>query len=285
MTHEQPRRRSIEEWVSYIDKTDIPILKQTQKELLLLKKDEDDLSPREISAAVLNDPMMVFRVLSYSQKNKGRHQVQDLLEVEQAVIMMGTSIFFNRLAPRKIVNDMLGQDLKALTELLKLIKRAHRASYFATEFAVYHKDMHSEEIHVAALLHDLSEMLMWCFAPTEMNQIRHIQSLNKSYRSADVQEKVLGFPLHDLQNALVAHFGLPPLLSKLMDDDFADDKRVKHVILAVNFARHSANGWDDAALPDDYEAIANFLRIGVERTKRVLGAPTTNASNVIESSS
>lgn len=282
MTHEQPTMRTIEEWVRYIDKTDIPILKQTQKELLILKRDEDDLSPRDISRAVLNDPMMVFRVLSYSQQNKGKHQVQDLLQVEQAVIMMGTSIFFNRLAPKKIVNEMLSTDLKALTELLKLIKRAHRGSYFATEFAVYHKDMHAEEIHVAALLHDLAEMLMWCFAPTQMNQIRQIQTLNKSFRSTDVQEKVLGFKLHDLQIALVAHFGLPPLLTKLMDDDFQDDKRVKNVVLAINFARHSANGWDDAALPDDYEAIAKFLRIGVDRTKRVLGAPASKPTRVTE---
>jgi len=33
------------------------------------------------------------------------------------------------------------------------------------------------------------------------------------------------------------------------------------ITLAVNLARHSANGWNDAALPDDYQEIGDLLRI------------------------
>lgn len=269
--------RSVAEWVSFFKKTDIPVLKQTAKEIAKMRHDEDDISARAISNCVINDPMMVFRVLSYAQNHKGRHQVQDLLQVEQAVIMMGTTNFFRCASTKLYVNELLGSNLKALTHLLKLIKRSHRAAYFATEFAVYLKDMHSEEIHIAALLHDLAEMLLWCFAPDKMNEIFQIQHTHKQYRSAAVQEAILGFKLHDLQHALVEEFNLPPLLSKLMDEDFVEDRRVQSVILAVNFARHSANGWDDAALPDDYQAIAGFLRIDVERTKRVLGARAIEA--------
>jgi hypothetical protein len=36
------------------------------------------------------------------------------------------------------------------------------------------------------------------------------------------------------------------------------------VALAVRLARHSANGWQDSALPDDYRDIAQFLGIGEE---------------------
>lgn len=268
------KTRTIQEWIHFLQRTDIPILKHTAKEIDRMRADEDNLSAREISQIVLSDPMMSFRVLSYAQQHKGKHQLQDLLQVEQAVIMMGTGTFFKRLQPNLLVENLLGKELKALTHLLRLIKRGHRAAYFATEFAVYHKDIHAEEIHVAALLHDLSEMLMWCFAPKHMNEIFAIQHKDKHLRSAMVQKMVLGFTLHELQIELVKAFKLPPLLSKLMDDDFASDRRVRNVILAVNFARHSANGWDDAALPDDYDAIAKFLRIDVDRTKRVLGAPT-----------
>ncbi len=41
----------------------------------------------------------------------------------------------------------------------------------------------------------------------------------------------------------------------------ADQPRVRNVQLAVNLARHSANGWDDAALPDDYKDIGELLRV------------------------
>jgi len=282
MTIEQitTKHKTIQEWISFIKKTDIPVLKHTAKDILHLKENEDNLSARAISQVVLNDPMMSFRVLSYAQQHKGRNQLQDLLQVEQAIIMMGSTTFFTQIPPKILVENLLVSDLKALTHLLKLIKRAHRAAYFATEFAVYNKDLHAEEIHVAALLHDLSAMLMWCFAPKSMLEIFHIQQMKKSLRSHMVQQAVLGFTLHDLQKALVEQFKLPPLLSKLMEDEFSNDHRVKNVILAVNFARHSANGWDDAALPDDYKDIANFLRIDIDRAKRVLGAPDSHHSTI-----
>lgn len=264
---------SIDEWVAFLKKTEIPVLKHTLRELTELQQDDDRLSARAITLAVLGDPMMVFRVLSYAQQHKGRNQLQDLLQVEQAVIMMGTSAFFNNLMPKNLVEKMLSNQLVALTHLLKLIKRAHRAAFFAADWAVYHKDYHAEEIRIATLLHDLAEMLMWCFAPVKMNEIFNEQQANKALRSSVVQEAVLGFKIHDLQTALVEQFKLPPLLSKLMDDDHANDQRVKNVILAVNFARHSSHGWDDAALPDDYKAIAEFLHVDVQRAMRILGVP------------
>jgi hypothetical protein len=88
-----------------------------------------------------------------------------------------------------------------------------------------------------------------------------------------VQEEGLGFKLPDMQNELVEVFKLPPLLKQLLHDKSANENRVKNVLLAVNLARHSANGWDDAALPDDYTDIAEFLRVDVERAKLIIGVP------------
>jgi hypothetical protein len=48
---------------------------------------------------------------------------------------------------------------------------------------------------------------------------------------------------------------------------------VKNVKLAVDLARHTANGWDDAALPDDYRMIQELLHIDHENLLRRIGAP------------
>jgi hypothetical protein len=264
----------IKTWVEFISTTDIPVLKQTAREITRLQEDEDKLSARAITATVLNDPMMVFRVLSYSQKHKSRHQLQDLLQVEQAILMMGTTTFFRDIPPNFLVEDALKNNLSALMHLLRLIRRAHRSAYFAADWATHLADLHAEEVRIAALLHDLSEMLMWCFAPDKMNTINAMQQADKTLRSHVVQQEVLGFKLHDLQKELVEVFQLPPLLSKLMQDGASGEQRVRNVTLAVNLARHSANGWDDAALPDDYRDIADLLRLDVDRTMRIIGLPT-----------
>ena len=264
----------INTWVDFISTTDIPVLKQTAREIARLQEDEDKLSARAITSTVLNDPMMVFRVLSFSQKHKSKHQLQDLLQVEQAILMMGTTTFFRDIPTNFLVEDALKNNLSALMHLLRLIRRAHRAAYFAADWATHLADLHSEEVRIAALLHDLSEMLMWCFASDKMNTINVMQQEDKTLRSHVVQQEVLGFKLNDLQKELVEVFQLPPLLSKLMQDGASGEQRVRNVTLAVNLARHSAKGWGDAALPDDYRDIAELLRLDVDRTMRIIGVPT-----------
>jgi HD-like signal output (HDOD) protein len=216
---------------------------------------------------------MTFKVISYARKHPSRYQQQDLIQVEQAILMMGTNAFYNNVPADLFVEDQLKNNLPAMGNLLKLIKRTHRACHFATEMAAFHKDLRSDEVHIATLLHDLAEMLMWCFSPDKMMQIVNKQKADKTLRSKAVQEEILGFKLSDLQKGLVQTFQLPPLLSKLMDDEHATEQRAVNVRLAVNLARHSANGWDDAALPDDYTDIAQFLRVDVERAKAICGVP------------
>jgi len=265
--------RDISAWIDFIRNAEIPVLKHTAREIARLKEDEDNLSARAISSAVLNDPMMVFKVLSFSQKHKGKKQLQDLVQADQAILMMGTSSFFLNLQPKVLVEDILKSNLPALMHLLKLVRRAHQAAHFAADWATHLADLHAEEVRTAALLHDLAEMLMWCFAPDKMNAIYAMQHTDKTLRSVAVQQEVLGFRLQDLQKELVEIFQLPPLLSKLMQGNASSEQRVRNVILAVNLARHSANGWDDAALPDDYSDIATLLRMDIDRVMRIVGVP------------
>jgi hypothetical protein len=260
-------------WIDYLSKTDIPVLKHTARELERLKEDDFKLSPRAIANVIINDPLMIFRLLSYTQKHKSKHQQHDVIQIEQAIMLMGTDAFFKNLPTNCIVEDLLKTNLPALTHLLRLMKRGHRAGHYAMDWAVLHKDIHMEEVRIAALLHDLAEMLMWCFVPDQMNTILNMQHADKTLRSKAAQEQILGFRLNDLQKELVNIYQLPPLLSKLMEEENADETRVKNVTLAVNLARHSANGWDDAALPDDYHEIAEFLRVDVERAKFLIGVP------------
>jgi HD-like signal output (HDOD) protein len=161
--------------------------------------------------------------------------------------------------------------MEALVQLLRVLHRAHRASAYAYDWAVRLSDLHYEDVRIAALLHDLAEILMWNFAPQKMMQIRAMQQQDKTLRSRAVQEEVFGFTLGDLQKALVKQWELPELLLTLMDDENAQKPRVRNVQLAVNLARHSANGWDDAALPDDYKDIGELLRMPAEQVMVMLG--------------
>ncbi len=269
----QPQeKRSLESWVAFLSQAEIPILKQTARDLTALHEDAENISARSVAGLIARDPMMTVKVLRYLQHNKHRRQEHEVVEVEQALLMMGVEAFFRKVPPQPLMEDVLRGHMTALVCLLRVVHRSHRASEYAFDWAVRLRDMHFEEVRIAALLHDLAEMLMWCFAPDEMLKVYAMQQRDKTLRSFDAQEQVLGFPLADLQLALAQEWSLPKLLLTLMDGECAEQEqdRVRNVIFAVNLARHSANGWDDAALPDDYLDIGKLLKMEPEEVA-VLG--------------
>ena len=269
---QQQNVTGLEGWIDFLTKADLPVLKQTARDLAVLHEDQNKLSARGVAQAIAVDPMMTVKLLRYLQQHKRRSQTSEVALVEQALIMLGVEAFFNKIPAQPTVQELLNGQMDALVHLLHRVHRAHRASEYAYEWAVRLSDLHYEEIRIAALLHDLAEILMWCFAPQDMLKIRAIQLQDKSLRSRAVQEQVLGFALADLQKALVQKWELPELLLILMDDENAHKQRVRNVTLAVNLARHSANGWDDAALPDDYKDIGELLRMPAEQIMVMVGA-------------
>lgn len=262
--------KSLGHWLVFLADAEIPVLAHTAREIAHLREDEDNLGARDVSRVVAQDPMMTARLLRHLQAHKHRNQTRDLVEIEQTLMMMGIGRFFEVLPPRPTVEETLRGHMDALVQLLHVVRRAHRASQYAMDWALLLHDLHAEEIRIAALLHDLAEMLMWIYAPEEMLQIRRMQLSDKALRSRDAQTQVLGFTLADLHRAVAFAWDMPELLIHLMEDAHADGRRVKNVKLAVDLARHSANGWDDAALPDDYSAIAELLRMRQEEVMALL---------------
>jgi hypothetical protein len=45
---------------------------------------------------------------------------------------------------------------------------------------------------------------------------------------------------------------------------------MRNVLLAIRVARHSTEGWDNPALPDDVRDIAALLQLGLEPTRQLL---------------
>lgn len=253
--------KGLEHWVALLARADLPVLKQTARDLELLREDDNKLNAHSVAAVIARDPIMTVKLLRYLQQHKHRAQTAEVMQVDQALMMLGLEPFFKNVVAQPLVEEMLKPHLAALPRVLRVVHRSHRASEYAKDWAVQLRDLHYEEVRVAALLHDIGEILMWCFAPLQMLEIRDLQQQDKALRSHIAQQQVLGFDLIDLQRELATRWGLPQLLLNLMSDANAKQPRVRNVVLAVNLARHSANGWDDAALPDDYKDIGELLRI------------------------
>lgn len=259
-------------WVEHLTRSELPVLKQTARDLLALRADENKLTVLGITQIIAHDPIMTIKVLRYLQQHKHRAQTTEVIQIEQVLLMLGVEPFYKNIAPQPIVEELLKGHVMALPPMLRVVHRSHRASQYAMEWAVRLRDLHYEEVRIAALLHDIAEILMWCFSPEDMLKIRSLQLQDKALRSQHVQKEVLGFSLIELQKELAVEWGLPKLLLNLMHDASTFQQRERNVTLAINLARHSANGWDDAALPDDYKDIGELLHISPVEVMEIVGA-------------
>jgi HD-like signal output (HDOD) protein len=264
--------KSMKDLLTFMGRADIPVLKQTARQLESLRADETLLNARGIANVVTDDPLMTVKLLRYMQTHKHRNQKYELVDVTQTLLMMGLDTFFREVPANPVAEVMLHDQLDALVHLLHTVRRAQCAAHYAFDWALRLHDLHAEEVFVSALLSHVAEMLMWCFNPLQMLEIRKRQEIDKTLRSADVQKQVLGFTGMDLQRQLAIEWKLPELLLDLMDPAKAKTARVRNVILAVNVARHSSQDWDNAALPDDYREIAMLLRMEPDKVMALVKA-------------
>ena len=264
--------QDIETWVLFFTNNSLPVLRVTRRRIEEMRANLDRVDARELARIILQDPIMTVRVLAFIQPMRGRSLQHDITTIASAVMMAGIEPFFRRFDELLTVEDQLkGQNSQVLLGILQIIRRAQRAADYAQEWALWRHDISMEEIRIAALLHDLAEILLWSSAPKLGLEIIARQQATPGMRSAEAQRQVLGFTFQELQLALCKVWHLPELLQHLIDDDNADQARVKNVTLAVRLARHSAHGWEDSALPDDYREIGQLLNITPEAVRQRLG--------------
>jgi HD-like signal output (HDOD) protein len=193
-------------------------------------------------------------------------QQADITTIQHALMMLGITPFFSHFTDLPVVESTLVNHPLALNGLMRVVFRAHHAALYARDWADLRQDAKADEVAIAALMHDLTEMLFWCFAPEASLRITDLQRAQTSLRSNVAQTTVFGLRFSDIQVKLIKQWTLAPMLQDLIDDSHIQNPRTINVALAIRLARHSIDGWENAALADDYDAIQQFLKLPQSET-------------------
>jgi HD-like signal output (HDOD) protein len=261
---------ALDGWVKRLRALPIPVLATTARAIETLRADADSIDARRIAEVVAADPLMTLKLFVHAGANRSRHATADVETVTAALVMLGIDPFFRAFGSQSTVEELLRDEPAALEGLGQVLHRSQRAAQFALGFAVHRQDTDAAVIHEAALLHDFAEMLLWCHAPAQALAIQHRQRADARLRSSVVQREVLHLELHDLQHALMLTWKLPELLVRITDEREARHPSVRSVLLATRLARHTSNGWDNAALPDDPHDIGELLNLAIKATLQLL---------------
>jgi hypothetical protein len=257
-------------WTRHFQQAGVPVLEETAEVLEALRRNEDEVDANLLGETLAGDPLMSLKVLIHVAGHRSPRAVTDAETVTAALVLLGIGPFFRHFGAQPTVDQRLAGSPPALRGLQQVLRRGERASRFALGFAVHRRDHDAALIHEAALLHDFAELLLWCHAPALALQMQRRQDADPALRSAQVQQDVLNIRLADLQQSLMQTWHLPEMLVHIADDRRAQEPAVRNVLLAVRLARHSATGWDNPALRDDFADLADLLQLGIEPTRQLV---------------
>ena len=263
--------RDVAAWSALFDLQRLPVLESTAAALEEMRVMEDGVDAHMLADAVVSDPLMTLKLLAHVAHLRRGRDGGEVETVTQALVMLGIPPFFRAFGPQQTPQAWLAGQPEALAGFEAVLSRSHRAARFAMGFAVHRMDHDAPVIHEAALLHDFAELLLWLHAPALALQIAGLQAADNTLRSAVAQQAVLNTDLAALQHALMLAWRLPSLLVRITDNHSKEPtSQVRNVLLAIAVARHSALGWDNAALPDDVRSVAALLHLSQDAALRLL---------------
>lgn len=258
-------------WASFFDPLALPVLAATASEIEAFRTVEDEVDAHLLADAFGADPLLVLKVLSHLARLRRGREGGEPETLTAALVMLGIPPFFRAFTTPTTVEEWLSGRPEALAGFRRVMARSHRAAKFATAFAVHRMDHDAAIIHEAALLHDFAELLLWLVAPDLALEIARRQVSDPTLRSGVAQRSVLNIELCDLQHHLMVTWRLPSLLVQITDDHAQrETAQVANVRLAIRVARHSAQGWGNVALPDDFVDIGALLQLDPLHVERLL---------------
>ncbi|WP_233217835.1 HDOD domain-containing protein [Roseateles chitinivorans] len=257
-------------WTAHFRGMEIPVLASTAEQLEIWRANEDAVDAHLLGEILGKDPLMTLKLLAHAASQRSSRLLTDAETVTAALVLMGITPFFKAFGAQPTVEQRLASRPDALAGVQRVLHRAERAARFALGFAAHRADPDAAVIHSAALLHDFSEMLLWCEAPDLALEIQRRQQADPALRSVAAQRAVLNVELGDLEQALMHSWHLPELLAHIIDDKKANDPQVRSVTLAVRLARHTAQSWENPAVPDDLIEIGALMNLSPAHTLKLV---------------
>ena len=232
----------------------VPVLRATATELARMEREQDRISGNALAAVILRDPLMTLRVLRFLYSHRTRSQTADITTIAHAVMMMGLARFFREFGELAVLEEQMNLGAEAIDRVRAAMSRARLGALFARDWALSRHDLDPEEVMVAALLHDVTDLLV---------VLRWPDGTKAALQPATVQ----------LRAKLFERLGLPGLIRELTEDDDSHDPRVLSVRFACELAQHCAEGWHDSAIAEDLARVQRLLHVSApalwDRVRRV----------------
>ena len=227
-------------WLDLLAEKQIPILKQRRNQVLEVLNDEDR-SVSECRSILLSDPGMAANLLRSINRERIKANRLPITTISSLLSLLGVARLRSELKAMTCIEDMSLPE-RNLAGAQHCLKQSWYCSQFAMRWALDREVREPEEVHLAAILQCLPELMLWCYGGDAMLKIEHL-AYCKCHDYFDVVSKIIGCHKREIGASLAKKWGLPELVEFGFETEYDSFTNGTAVGLAALLSRLCLHGW------------------------------------------
>jgi len=271
-------QQGLAHWHAFLSKKSLPILTRTKKDVQALI-DQTHLSITQYTTPIFYDAC--FSALIFQHVNGARQasNKNPLTTLGNALSHMGQMSFQNFLNKSLLLETLKLSD-KNYQGFIRVMGQSCHASLQSREWALQRSVAETEEIQLAALLQNVAELMLWCYADDAMPKIEEQCYINKkTYEQAT--NEILGCGMRELGARLSETWNLPEMATNGLVTRQDDFTLATGVSLASDLARIVTRTWYGKEAVDVISHIAKYKGKSEGEIERRLHIAAVNVNDVL----
>jgi len=270
--------QGLAEWQTFLIDKPLPMLMRTKLDVQELI-DQPQLSITQYTGPILFDACFsagIFKHVNTQRVEAGRNPLTTL---ENTLSHLGQSAF-QEFLNRTVIFEELNLPPRNAQGYMRAMGQACHAALQAKSWGEQRNAAQFEEVLLAALLQNIAELMLWCYADKTMLEIEHACYVEKqSYEAA--AEKVLGCGMRELAVALAEKWNFPEMAVDGLRSQLDNFTLATSAALASELARVVDVNWYGAEANNLIEKIAKYKGKKAGEVEHLLHLNAVNISTAL----
>lgn len=246
---------NLKTWLERLASSPLPVLASTRAELGDLMS-RDQLSVMLYAQPLQHDPGLATQLVKSANIARNKAGRRALTSMPNVLSHLGQGAIRQQLQSTKNLSELNLPEPRRLG-YLRYVAQACHASHQARDWALQRGANEPDEVQLAALLCNISELSLWCYGGDTMATIEYqVYAKKQPYEKA--AQNVLGCTMSELSAALAERWQLSELAVDAMRIKQPGFTLAHGVALASQLARLTAYSWYDRNARQCVEAIAAY---------------------------
>lgn len=250
-------KHSLEDWVHYLGKEQMPALAETVQKLNRLTTDEA-ARVSHLTDQVLKDPSLTSRVLRVSNCVMYKGTGGQIKTITRAIVMLGFATVRDVSLSMQILDNVLKHNPSRY--LMTMIANSFHAAMQARGMMPQTRLNQQEEVFISTLLLHFAELSLLSRDDEVSRKLNYLIGQEQA-TPAQAALSVLGCPFNDISLALARQWNLGDVLQEALAPSAAPSRPAQAVLLGDELSQVAMQGWDAPPVREVIKKIAKFREV------------------------